>query len=72
MRATGVGVGITTGVFQFGYFGMSTVYLDPDCRVVLIPTYEGQVERFKTLLEGTPGLCNAVQNGGSIATKEHK
>jgi hypothetical protein len=72
VRAAGPGIGITSGALQIGYFGISVVYLDPDCRVVLIPTDDAQLNRFKDILGGITDLCSTASNGGPIATKDRK
>ncbi len=65
VRVAGLGVGVTAGVLQAGFFGISSVTLDPSCRVVLFPRSDLEAERFRQLLRETPGLCDEAKFGGS-------
>ena len=71
VRAAGLGIGITAGVFQLGLFRMSTVRLDSACRVVIVPDSDAQLQNFEQFLKENPDLCGESSKKGQINAIAH-
>jgi hypothetical protein len=57
VRVSAVGLGVGPDSAVLGAYEMSVVHLDPECRIVVMPARDVQLENFRRLLEQTPNVC---------------
>jgi hypothetical protein len=57
VRVSAVGLGVGQDSAVLGTYEMSVVHLDPECRIVVMPARDVQLENFRRLLEQTPNVC---------------
>jgi hypothetical protein len=60
VRVSAVGLGVGPDSAVLGAYEMSVVHLDPECRIVVMPARDVQLENFRRLLEQTRGRIVSV------------
>jgi hypothetical protein len=58
VRATGLGLEMSSGTATLGWFNKSIIALDPSCRVVLVGNTEEQLRNFAELTNAKSGVCS--------------
>jgi hypothetical protein len=57
VRVAGIGLGMGHDSAVLGGYEISAVHLDQDCRVVIMPKNNVELDNFRQLLEKTPNIC---------------
>jgi hypothetical protein len=57
VRVAGFGLGVGQDSAVLGLYEMSAVRLDPECRIVVMPKSNVELENFRRLLSETPNVC---------------
>ena len=57
VRVAGFGLGVSQDSAVLGVYDMSAVRLDPECRIVVMPKSDVELENFRRFLNETPNLC---------------
>jgi hypothetical protein len=57
IRVAGFGLGVGQHSAVLGLYEMSAVQLDPECRIVVMPKSDVELENFRRFLHETPNIC---------------
>lgn len=57
VRASGIGIGVGPDSTVLGAYEITAVHLEPECRVVVMPQREVELENFRRFMEQTPNVC---------------
>jgi hypothetical protein len=57
VRASGIGVGVGPDSAVLGAYEIAAVHLDAECRIVVMPHRDVELENFRRFMEQTPNVC---------------
>jgi hypothetical protein len=65
VRVSGIGLGVGPQTAMLGAYDVSAVYLDPECRIVIMPQRELELQNLHRILGDTSKVCVVEKTKGA-------
>jgi hypothetical protein len=65
VRVSGIGLGVGPQTAMLGAYDVSAVYLDPECRIVIMPQRELELQNLRRILGDASNICVVEKTMGA-------